>query len=63
MLPPVLTTLDRDILIDVANNKLQFLINHNLNDDFCAAAISNIDIHIMNKQSIYRNKNQLLEMI
>lgn len=63
MLPSVLTTLDKDILIDVADNKLKFLINYNLNDNFCAAAVSNIDIHIMNKQSIYRNKNQLLEMI
>ncbi len=63
MLPPVLTTLDRDILLDITDDKLKFLINYNLDDKFCAASISNIDIHVMNKQSIYRNKNQLLEMI
>lgn len=63
MLPPVLTALDRDILIDITDNKLKFLINYNLDDKFCAASLSNIDIHIMNKQSIYRNKDQLLEMI
>lgn len=62
-LPPVLTTLDKDILNDVKDNKLQFLINHRLDDNFCAALISNIDIHIMNKQSIIRNKSKLLEML
>lgn len=63
MLPPVLTTLDRDILIDVNNNALTFLINHNLNNNYCATTLSEIDVHIMNKQSIHRNKDKLLEMI
>lgn len=63
MLPPVLTALDRDILEEVKNNKLTFLVNCNLDDNFCAASISNIDIHIMNKQSIYRNRDQLLELV
>ncbi len=62
-LPPVLTTLDKDILCDVKENKLQFLINHRLDNNFCAATVSNLDIHIMNKQSIIRNKDKLLEML
>jgi len=62
-LPAVLTTLDKDILINVVDKKLTFLINHNLNNNFSAVAISNIDVHVMNKQSIYRNKNSLLEML
>lgn len=62
-LPPVLTALDKDILWDVSNNQLKFLINYNLDASFCAASISNIDIHIMNKQSIVRNKDKLLGMI
>ena len=63
LLPPVLTALDRDMLCDVKDNRLTFLINHNLDSNFCAATISNIDVHVMNKQSIIRNKDQLLEMI
>lgn len=62
-LPPVLTTLDKDVLLDIKNSKLQFLINHRLDNNFCAASVSNLDIHVMNKQSIIRNKDKLLEMI
>ena len=62
-LPPVLTAIDKDIFYKVENQKLLFLINYKLDENFCAANISNIDIHIMNKQSIYRNRHQLLEMI
>lgn len=63
-LPPVLTTLDRDILHSVnSNGKLTFLLNGNMDLNFCAATISNTDIHIMNKQSIIRNAKSLLELI
>jgi hypothetical protein len=62
-LPPVLTAIDRDILIKVENQKLTFLINHSLDENFCAASISNLDIHVMNKQSIYRNRDSLMEII
>ena len=62
-LPPVLTAIDKDIFCKIENQKLIFLINYKLDENFCAVTVSNIDIHIMNKQSIYRNKNNLLEMI
>jgi hypothetical protein len=62
-LPPVLTALDKDILESIEKNKLTFLINYKLDDNFCATALQNIDIHIMNKQSICRHKDQLLELI
>lgn len=62
-LPPVLSALDRDILYSVENNKLTFLIDYKLNNTYCAATLSEVDIHVMNKQSIYRNKQSLLEMI
>jgi len=62
-LPAVLTTLDKDILYDLTGNKLNFLVNHRLDNNFCAASISNLDIHIMNKQSIIRNKDKLMEML
>ena len=61
-LPPVLTLLDRDILYSV-DKKLTALISPKLDSNFCAAAISGIDIHVMNKQSIIRNKDALLELI
>jgi len=62
-LPPVLTALDKDILYEVGDTRLKFLINYKLDDNFCAATISKNDIHIMNKQSIVRNKDELLGMI
>jgi hypothetical protein len=61
-LPPVLTLLDKDILY-LADKKLTVLISPRCDSNFCAAAISNTDIHVMNKQSIIRNKESLLELI
>ena len=62
-LPPVLSALDKDILHDVNGNTLTFLVDHKLTNSYCAASISNIDIHIMNKQSVIRNKQALLDLI
>ena len=62
-LPPVLSALDKDILHSVNGNTLTFLVDHKLTNSYCATAISNIDIHIMNKQSVIRNKQALLELI
>jgi hypothetical protein len=62
-LPPVLTLLDRDILYDVNNDRLTVLVSPQLDSTFCAASLSNVDIHVMNKQSIIRNKDKLLELV
>lgn len=62
-LPPLTTVLDRDILYAVDNKKLTFLIDHKLDNKFCAATVSDTDIHVMNKQSILRNRQQLLDYI
>jgi hypothetical protein len=62
-LPPVLSALDKDILHSVNDNTLTFLVDYKLTNSYCAAALSNIDIHIMNKQSVIRNKQALLELI
>ncbi len=62
-LPPVFTALDKDVLYEVENSRLKFMVNHKLDNNYCAAVVSEIDIHVMNKQSIIRNKDQLLEMI
>jgi hypothetical protein len=61
-LPPVLTLLDKDVLHSV-NKKLILLVSPKLDSNFCVAAIDGIDIHVMNKQSIIRNKEALLELI
>lgn len=63
MLPPVLTAIDKDVLYEVNNNKLTFLINYSLGSSFCAASLNGVDVHVMNKQSIYRNKDQLLRLL
>jgi hypothetical protein len=63
-LPSLLTTLDRDILSSVDDNgKLTFLVSPGLNSNFVASAVKDIDLHIMNKQSIIRNAESLLRLI
>jgi hypothetical protein len=55
--------LDRDILQSVNGDKLTVLVSPKLDSNYCAAALRGIDIHVMNKQSIIRNSDQLLELI
>ena len=62
-LPPVLTLQDRDILHSVDADKLTVLISSKFDSNYCAASFSNIDIHVMNKQSMIRNSDRLLELI
>jgi hypothetical protein len=63
-LPPVLSALDKDILHSVdATGKLTFLVSPTLNGTYCATAVKDTDIHVMNKQSLIRNAQQLLELI
>ncbi len=62
-LPPIPTTTDKDILIDInSDGKLIFLINQG-NNDYVATAIKNQDVHVMNKQSMIRNSEDLLKLI
>ena len=63
-LPRLLTAIDKDVLHTVsAEGKLTFLVNTNLNDTFCAAALTGLDVHVMNKESIVRNAESLLRLI
>jgi hypothetical protein len=62
-LPPVLTAVDKDVLIKVNTDKLTFLVNVNLDNTFCATVVSGVDIHVMNKQSIIRHADKLMELI
>jgi hypothetical protein len=62
-LPPVFSFIDKDILHSVEDNsKLTFLVYSN-GDNFCASAVKNTDVHVMNKASIIRNAKKLLELI
>lgn len=63
-LPPVFTTLDTDELITVDDNgKMTFLINLLANEKYVASTIKNLDVHIMNKNSLIRNKDSLMDLI
>lgn len=63
-LPPLLTVQDRDMLIKVTNSQLHFLINNSqAPDTYFVSSIKDLDVHIMNKQSIVRHSKELLEML
>jgi len=62
-LPPILSILDKDVLLDVSpSGKLTMLISPNLDSNYIAASATNLDIHIMNKQSLIRQSDKLLEI-
>ncbi len=63
-LPPILTVFDKDILHTVENDRLTFLVSQPQDvSAFWAATTRGVDVHIMNKQSIIRNADRLLELI
>ncbi len=63
-LPAVTSTLDKDILLEIdKTGKMIILMNPNDDGNFKASKIIDTDIHIMNKQSIIRNSDRLMELI
>lgn len=63
-LPAINTVIDKDILCEIEENKLTFLINDPVVENkFIPVSTKNRDIHVMNKQSIIRNSKKLLEML
>lgn len=62
-LPSLLTSLDRDSLDHVSDTKLNFLIEGDINGKYYPVSIKNCDIHIMNKKSITRNYENLVNLI
>jgi len=63
-LPPITSVLDKDILLEVDNTgKMIILMNPHDDGNYKSAKILNTDIHVMNKQSIIRNKDMLMELI
>jgi len=61
-LPDIFSTADRDILVDVKDGKLKFLIAQNNGDNYVATSVANKDVHVMNKFSIMRNYDKLMEL-
>lgn len=60
-LPPILSTIDKDILLGVNDaEKLNFLIQQS--GQYLATSVDRLDIHVMNKQSIIRNFDRLMEL-
>lgn len=63
-LPPVFSSIDKDILYKIDNDlNLLFLVNTPNRENYYAASVKNRDVHIMNKQSVTRNLDRLLELI
>ena len=63
-LPSIHTVLDKDILSSVdKNGKMTFLVTPNVDNEYCAATVKDMDLHIINKQSIIRNAESLLSLI
>ena len=63
-LPSILTVFDKDILHSINKDTLTFLVSQPQDvSAFWAATTKGVDVHIMNKQSIIRNKDSLLELI
>lgn len=61
-LPSLLTSLDKDTLLDVSTTgKLSFLIDK-LDMSYLVASIDGLDMHVMNKQSIMRNYEKLMSI-
>lgn len=49
-------TMDRDILIDVKDSSMKFLVERiNSNSQYLPLKVDNLDIHVMNKYSLQRN--------
>lgn len=61
-LPSLLTTYDKDMLHDVIDDKLIFLISKDTGG-YYPVSLKDSDVHIMNKQSIIRNKDKLMEFV
>ena len=62
-LPPILTVLDKDVLQSVdATGKLIILASPHSDNNYYAAAVRGLDIHVMNKQSIIRHSEKLMEL-
>jgi hypothetical protein len=62
-LPSLLTVQDTDMIADVKENSIKFLIKSNMgHENYYVSSIEGLDIHLMNKQSIVKNYDRLKEL-
>jgi hypothetical protein len=61
-LPPVLSVIDKDILVDLSNGP-KILISEDTLEKYYIGNFTNLDIHVMNKQSIVKQFDQYIELI
>ena len=59
-MPDVFSVADKDILHDVSKGNIQFLIANK--DRYVAASVKDKDVHVMNKYSIVRHYDKLMEL-
>ncbi len=63
-LPDILTVQDKDLLCEVRDSRLYFIINDGNNPDvYIPCSIKDMDVHFMNKQNIVRQKDKLMELL
>lgn len=62
-LPAINTVIDKDILEIVNEKGTYFLINNLLDNKYTLAKTNEVDVHVMNKQSIVRHSKELLKLI
>jgi hypothetical protein len=63
-LPSVLSTFDKDILLSAKDGNMLFMLDQsNTGMEPYAVSIKNVDLHIMNKQSIIRHQKDFLELL
>jgi hypothetical protein len=62
-LPSVLSVTDKDYLHDVDKDKnLIVMVSPKSDGNYCVTKVNKTDLHIMNKQSIIRNSDKLMEL-
>jgi hypothetical protein len=62
-LPGVLSVPNHDMLYDVKDGKFIFLVSPMKDANYCVASIKEQDVHIMNKASVERNIDKILELV
>jgi hypothetical protein len=61
-LPPVLSVIDKDILVDIKKGPTVLITNDTVGD-YYLGNFKNLDLHVMNKQSIVKHFDQFIELI
>jgi len=63
-LPSIFSTIDKDELVSVdSEGKFTFLVTPTLDSNYVATSVKGLDVHIMNKKSIVRNFDSLMELL